>query len=101
MTGRVQGKVIIVTGGASNPGLGYASAHNPLQHDIPGVIWMNMQAAAVGSDGLDSRIPASRVPLARAESPEDIAANVVYLASDEASYVTGAEFTIDAGMTAQ
>ncbi len=68
---------------------------------FPGVIWTNMQAAAVGSDGLDSRIPASRVPLARAGNPEDIAANVVYLASDEASYVTGAEFTIDAGMTAQ
>ena len=68
---------------------------------FPGVIWTNMQAAAVGSDGLDSRIPASRIPLARAGSPDDIAANVVYLASDEASYVTGAEFTIDAGMTAQ
>lgn len=68
---------------------------------FPGVIWTNMQAAAIGSDGLESRIPATRVPLARAGSPEDIAANVVYLASDEASYVTGAEFTIDAGMTAQ
>jgi NAD(P)-dependent dehydrogenase (short-subunit alcohol dehydrogenase family) len=39
--------------------------------------------------------------LARAGCPDDIAANVVYLASDEANYVTGAEFTIDAGLTAQ
>lgn len=68
---------------------------------FPGVIWTNMQAAAVGSDGIDSRIPPSRVPLARAGKPDDIAAAVVYLASDEANYVTGAEFTIDAGMTAQ
>jgi len=68
---------------------------------FPGVIWTNMQAAAIGGDGLDSRIPTTRVPLARAGSPDDIAANVVYLASDEAGYVTGAEFTIDAGMTAQ
>lgn len=67
---------------------------------FPGVIWTNMQASAVGNDGIESRIPASRVPLARAGQPEDIGATVVYLASDEANYVTGAEFTIDAGMTA-
>ena len=67
---------------------------------FPGVIWTNMQAEAIGSDSIDSRIPTSRVPLGRAGEPDDIAATVLYLASDEANYVTGAEFTIDAGMTA-
>jgi NAD(P)-dependent dehydrogenase (short-subunit alcohol dehydrogenase family) len=33
--------------------------------------------------------------------PEDIANCILYLASDESNYLTGAEFTIDAGMTAQ
>jgi len=67
---------------------------------FPGVIWTNMQAEAIGSDSIESRIPTSRVPLGRAGEPDDIAATVLYLASDEANYVTGAEFTIDAGMTA-
>jgi len=32
--------------------------------------------------------------------PEDIAAGILYLASDESSFVTGAELVIDGGMTA-
>jgi NAD(P)-dependent dehydrogenase (short-subunit alcohol dehydrogenase family) len=68
----------------------------------PGVIWTNMQAAAGGGQRKkDSEIPRSSVPLGRAGDPDDIANCILYLASDEASYVTGAEFTIDAGMTAQ
>ena len=40
-------------------------------------------------------------PLGRRGTPEEMASVYAFLASDEASYVTGAEFTIDAGMTAQ
>jgi NAD(P)-dependent dehydrogenase (short-subunit alcohol dehydrogenase family) len=67
---------------------------------FPGVIWTNMQAQAIGSDSIDSRISPSRVPLGRAGDPDDVAASVLYLASDEAQYITGAELTVDAGMTA-
>jgi NAD(P)-dependent dehydrogenase (short-subunit alcohol dehydrogenase family) len=68
----------------------------------PGIIWTNMQAAATGStDSADARVSPARVPLGRVGYPEDIANCVLYLASDEANYVTGAEFVIDAGMTAQ
>jgi NAD(P)-dependent dehydrogenase (short-subunit alcohol dehydrogenase family) len=68
----------------------------------PGVIWTNMQAQAVGTRD-PSQVPtnAARVPLGRIGTPDDIANCVLYLASDESSYVTGAEFTVDAGMTAQ
>lgn len=38
------------------------------------------------------------VPLGRAATPEDIAPAVVYLASDEAAYVTGSVITIDGGL---
>jgi NAD(P)-dependent dehydrogenase (short-subunit alcohol dehydrogenase family) len=42
-----------------------------------------------------------RVPLGRIGTPEDIAYGVLYLASDEASFVTGSELVIDGGSTAQ
>jgi len=39
-------------------------------------------------------------PLGRFGTPADIAAGCLYLASDEASWVTGSELVIDGGMTA-
>ena len=43
---------------------------------------------------------ASRVPLGRVGAPEEIARTVVFLASDEASFVTGHVLTADGGKTA-
>jgi cyclopentanol dehydrogenase len=43
----------------------------------------------------------SLTPLGRMGTPEDIAWGCVYLASDESSFVTGAELVIDGGMIAQ
>jgi 3-oxoacyl-[acyl-carrier protein] reductase len=40
----------------------------------------------------------SRVPANRLGTPDDIAAAVVYLASDEASYVTGTTIHVNGGM---
>jgi NAD(P)-dependent dehydrogenase (short-subunit alcohol dehydrogenase family) len=40
-------------------------------------------------------------PLGRLGEPEDIAPGILYLASDEARFVTGAELVIDGGMTAR
>jgi NAD(P)-dependent dehydrogenase (short-subunit alcohol dehydrogenase family) len=42
-----------------------------------------------------------RLPMQRAGRPEDIAYGVIYLASDESSFVTGAELVIDGGTTAE
>ena len=41
-----------------------------------------------------------RTPLGRIGRPEDIAYAVIYLASDEASFVTGSEVVVDGGRTA-
>ena len=41
-----------------------------------------------------------RVPLGRWGEPEEIANGVCFLASDEASYITGSELLIDGGVTA-
>jgi NAD(P)-dependent dehydrogenase (short-subunit alcohol dehydrogenase family) len=68
----------------------------------PGFIWTNMQAQSAGTrDPSQVPIGPDRVPLGRIGAPEDVANCVLYLACDESSYVTGAEFTVDAGMTAQ
>lgn len=41
-----------------------------------------------------------RTPIGRLGQPQDIADGVLYLASDESSFVTGAELVIDGGFTA-
>jgi len=42
-----------------------------------------------------------RLPMGRVGTPEEVAYGVLYLASDEASYVTGSELVIDGGTTAE
>ena len=43
----------------------------------------------------------SRIPVGRYGQPEDIAKGALYLASDDAAFVTGSELVIDGGWTAQ
>ena len=43
----------------------------------------------------------ARVPLGRIGTVEDVAYGALFLASDEASYMTGSELVIDGGITAQ
>lgn len=58
----------------------------------PGFVTTAMTAQADPAD--------SNVPLGNPASPEEITNMVLYLASDDASHSTGAEFVVDGGMTA-
>ena len=42
-----------------------------------------------------------RIPVGRFAEPEEIALGILFLASEESSYMTGAELVIDGGVTAQ
>ncbi len=44
---------------------------------------------------------ANRIPLGRGAQPEEIAAAIAFLASDDASFITGAVLPVDGGVTRQ
>ena len=58
-------------------------------------------AMAQGDEDKAHERLARGIPLKRIGEPDDVAWAVVYLASDESKFVTGSEFKIDGGMTAQ
>ena len=62
----------------------------------PGPIDTDMLAGAMGDEArLQDRL--ARVPMRRMGSVDEIAKGVLYLASDDSSYVTGSELVIDGG----
>ena len=64
----------------------------------PGLVETRFAGALLGSDEIVKMIHA-RTPLARHAQPRELAGAAVYLASDEASFVTGATLTVDGGFT--
>jgi len=58
-------------------------------------------AMAGGDEAKGHERLARGIPLKRIGEPDDVAYAVLYLASDESKFVTGSEFKIDGGMTAQ
>ncbi len=67
----------------------------------PGVIETDMTLPNLLIDEDARRRSAERVPLGRIGMPEDVAYGVLFLASDESSFMTGSELIIDGGRTAR
>jgi len=67
----------------------------------PGVIQTDIQKVSMADGGEQSKRIHATIPMKRMGRPEEIAAMVLFLASDESSYITGGEFVVDGGLTAQ
>lgn len=67
----------------------------------PGVIWTDMQKVAIRDNAEQYELINNAIPMGHMGEPDDIAAMIAFLASDDAKYITGAEFVVDGGMTAQ
>jgi len=67
----------------------------------PGVIETQMQQVARADGGEQSARIHATIPMQRMGSPEEVAAAIAFLASDDATYVTGTELVVDGGFTAQ
>jgi 3-oxoacyl-[acyl-carrier protein] reductase len=66
---------------------------------VPGFIDTPINAPVMADPALVEEINRS-IPARRPGQPEEVAAMMVWLASDEASYATGGFFTVDGGQTA-
>ncbi len=60
-----------------------------------------MRQRGGGSIERGLEMTAAKYPIGRLGTPREIAQAALFLASDDSSFVTGAAFTVDGGMTAQ
>jgi NAD(P)-dependent dehydrogenase (short-subunit alcohol dehydrogenase family) len=67
----------------------------------PGNIWTNMMKVALQDNPEQREALTATIPMGRIGEPADIANCILFLASDEAKYITGTEITVDGGVTAQ
>lgn len=75
---------------------GYAIRCNSIH---PGAIETPMVQEAEGRIGQAKDIPDGVLPFGTPGHPKDVAAMVVFLASDESRFITGAEMVVDNGVT--
>jgi NAD(P)-dependent dehydrogenase (short-subunit alcohol dehydrogenase family) len=67
----------------------------------PGVVETPMAAAGLDQLGVSPDRLKKAYPLRRFGQPSEVANAIVFLLSDDASFITGAELTVDGGLTAQ
>ena len=76
----------------------YASSGIRVNTVVPGYTETGLVSAISEDPGSRSAI-IGRIPVGRAGTPKDVEGIMVFLASDDAAFATGALFTVDGGMT--
>lgn len=109
---RFEGKVVIITGAGN--GMGKAAAHrfssegalvvlalNKVQAELPAERTLSVKTNMTNGWPEDIRSKFNdRIPLGRAAEPEEVAAVMAFLASEDASFVNGVNLPVDGGVTA-
>ena len=122
MLAQGSGSIVNVSSTYGHRGAAGASIYSASKHAIEGLtksaaleaassgVRVNMVAPGPIETGMLNRFTgteerkaglAATVPLKRVGRPEEIAQTIVFLASDRASFITGASYLVDGGKTAQ
>jgi NAD(P)-dependent dehydrogenase (short-subunit alcohol dehydrogenase family) len=81
--------------------LEYATRNIRVNAICPGVIWTPMIERAADKNQEMIKQFSEIEPVKRMGKPEEVAALALFLASDDASFITGAAVTVDGGYTAE
>ena len=95
--------------GASKGGVRSFTKYTAIQHAIENIRANSIHPGPIDTDmladklaNLESRAESeSKVPMGRIGTVDEVAMAILFLASDESSYITGAELAIDGGLTAR
>jgi len=121
MQAQGKGSIVNILSSYGKTGAAYASVYSASKHAVEGLtksaalevagsgIRVNIVAPGPIETGMLNRFTgteeikaglAATVPLKRVGHPEEIADTIVFLSSDQASFITGATFAVDGGKTA-
>jgi NAD(P)-dependent dehydrogenase (short-subunit alcohol dehydrogenase family) len=89
-----------VVGLTRSAALDYAHANVRINAVCPGITDTAMMGRVTGGTGEGRRAVIAQEPVGRMGTPEEIAATVLWLCSDAASFVVGAAIVVDGGQTA-
>ena len=95
--------------GASKGGVRLLTKYTAIQHAAEGIRANSIHPGPIDTEMIAERINTpegraqseSRAPMGRIGTVDDVAYGALFLASDESSYMTGAELVIDGGLSAQ